>query len=230
MPSTILFYDRLDAARQLARIISREIGDREDIGVNLTPIVYGLPCGGLPLAATVALALNCPLDILVAKKITTENNRELAIGAVTAKGTTIWAESRFFARLSLQTLNEALAYALNKAKDLAVEFEPFRSQNLNNLERIAIVVDDGIATGLTIKVAVEELKQENTKEIWICAPVAPADIVSHLQQWADKVILLEAPKSFCSVSRFYQNFPQISLQEAIDFLRDDDRSPQNYYS
>jgi predicted phosphoribosyltransferase len=227
MPSTVLFYDRLDAARQLARVISREIDDREDIGVTLTPIVYGLPCGGIPLAATVARALNCPLDILVAKKITTENNRELAIGAVTAKGTTIWAESRFFARLSLQTLNEALAYALNKAKDLAVKFATFQPQNLNNLERMAIVVDDGIATGLTIKVAVEELKQENTKEIWICAPVAPADIVSHLQQWADKVILLETPESFGSVSRFYQNFPQISLREAIDFLRDDDRDCYN---
>jgi putative phosphoribosyl transferase len=214
----MLFYDRLDAARQLARLILQEMADREDIGVNLTPIVYALPCGGIPLAVTIANQLNCPLDILVAKKITTAANRELAIGAVTAKGTTVWAEPRFFAKLSLSTLKEALARALQKAEEIAAQFALYRPTNLDNLEKMAIVVDDGIATGLTVKVAVEELKQENAKEIWICAPVAPADLVPYLQQWGDKTILVATPEVFGSVSRFYEHFPQITLKEAIEQL------------
>jgi putative phosphoribosyl transferase len=218
MPSNTLFYDRLDAARQLARLILQEIADCKDIGVSLTPVVYALPCGGIPLAVTIATQLNCPLDILVAKKITSAANPELAIGAVTAKGTTVWAEPRFFASLSLTTLKEALGRALQKAEKIAAKFALYRPTNLDNVEKLAIVVDDGIATGLTIKVAVEELRQENTKEIWICAPVAPADIVEHLQQWGDKTILLKTPEVFGSVSRFYRYFPQITLEEAIDYL------------
>ncbi len=218
MPSNTLFYDRLDAARQLARLILQEIAERKDIGVSLTPVVYALPCGGIPLAKTIATQLNCPLDILVAKKITTAANRELAIGAVTAKGTTVWAEPRFFASLSLITLKEALGRALQKAEEIAAKFALYCPTNLDNGEKLAIVVDDGIATGLTIKVAVEELRQENTKEIWICAPVAPADIVEYLQQWGDKTILVKTPEVFGSVSRFYRYFPQITLEEAIDYL------------
>jgi putative phosphoribosyl transferase len=217
MIATTPFHDRFDAARQLARILDRELTKRENAGITLTPVIYALPCGGVPLAATIAHQLDYPLDVLVAKKITTVENRELAIGAVTAKGTTIWSETHFFTKLSLCTLQEALVRALHKAEELAAKFAPFRPQNLDNLEKMAIVVDDGIATGLTMKVAVEELKQEKTtKEVWICAPVAPADLVPHLQQWADKAILLKTPAFFCSVSRFYENFPQISVEEAIE--------------
>lgn len=218
MSSNILFYDRLDAARQLAQLILQEIAERDDIGVSLTPVVYALPRGGIPLAAIISRQLNCPLDILVAKKITTAANRELAIGAVTAKGTTVWAEPRFFAHLSLVTLKEALARALEKAEAIATKFALYRPIDSVSMEKLAIVVDDGIATGLTVKVAVEELKQENTKEIWICAPVAPADLVEYLQQWGDKAILVATPEVFGSVSRFYRYFPQISLEEAIEQL------------
>jgi predicted phosphoribosyltransferase len=208
----ILFTDRQAAGEQLAQAVVQEA---QSIRSPYRMIVYALPRGGLPVALPIAQALNCPLDVLVAKKIVRPNDPELAIGAVTADGQVI----RTASRLSIypEEWQEAVELAQAKAKQ---QLEQFADRpNLRAEGVIALLVDDGIATGMTIAVAAKALREQNPQEIWICAPVAPAALVDTLHEWSDRVIVLATPDRFLSVSRFYQSFPQVSTEEALSYLK-----------
>jgi putative phosphoribosyl transferase len=208
----ILFTDRHAAGEQLAQAVVQEA---QSVSPSYPMIVYALPRGGLPVALPIAQSLNCPLDVLVAKKIVRPNDPELAIGAVTADGHVL----RTASRLSIypEEWQEAVELAQAKAKQQLEQFA--ERPNLSAEGAIALLVDDGIATGMTIAVAAKALREQNPQEIWICAPVAPAALVDTLQQWCDRVIVLATPDRFLSVSRFYQSFPQVSTEEALSYLK-----------
>lgn len=220
--STVCFANREEAGERLAEAVVQAATDF--IAQKQPFVVYALPRGGLPIATPIAQRLGCPLDVLVAKKITRPENPELAIGAVTADGHTLWLPQPR-SRPQLEQLNEQARHrAQAKAKAQLQELAHSRPQV--SLEgAIALIVDDGIATGMTMAVAVEALRSQHPAQIWICVPVAPIDLVPLLKSWADRVFLLATPYPFYSVSRFYQEFAQVDMAEAIACLQLANASP-----
>ncbi|MGL5059201.1 MAG: phosphoribosyltransferase [Microcoleus sp.] len=216
MLSNPFFEDRADAGEKLAEAIVNEFSNFNlTTGEVVKPIVYALPRGGLPVAVPVARRLGCPLDVVVAKKITRPDNSELAIGAATADGHVIWQKQKQ-PNSRLQKL--ALQQAENKAKSLLADLSGGRP-NVSATGALAILVDDGIATGMTVAVAAEALLSQQPAALWICAPVAPQDLMGFLAQMGERAILLETPHPFYSVSRFYEQFPQVETAEAVACLQ-----------
>lgn len=223
--STVCFTDRHEAGAQLAEAVWAEMSRRSLIGVHPT-LVYALPRGGIAVAAPVAQRLGCPLGVIVAKKITRPENVELAIGAVTAEGDVVWSpylegRERWNAGDG-QSLPPLYATALQSAQQRAqVQQANFAAYcPLVQAEgAIALLIDDGIATGMTMAAAVQSLRVQHPAEIWICVPVAPPDVMPALYTWADHVIVLALPSLFGSVSRFYQQFPQVEMEAAIEQLQ-----------
>lgn len=209
MSSPPLFRNRQEAGEKLAQAV---------IAHKPTPpvIVYALPRGGLPVAEPIARRLNCPLDVLVAKKITEPGNPELAIGAVTVDGHVLWARHQSDRASNSELWRAALYQARQKAQAQLAQLAPNGSFVATGA--IAILVDDGIATGMTMAVAAQALHDQSPAAVWICAPVAPSNLADRLHQWADRVIVLETPEPFWSVSRFYQEFPQVEIDEARTYL------------
>jgi len=203
-----LFQDRHEAGEKLAQAIAAQAPS--------LPIVYALPRGGLPVAEPVARRLQCPLDIIVAKKITEPEQPELAIGAVTAAGHVLWLNP-----LPRETHTSLLRYpAMEQAQQAQAQLAQLAGRpHLAATGVTAIVIDDGIATGMTIAVAVQALREQQPAEIWIGAPVAPPSLLPSLHQWAEQVIILATPDPFLSVSRFYQQFPQVEIEEAAACLK-----------
>lgn len=218
MPRTILFRDRISAGEELAELVSAQIGHTKHLGCCAPPIVYALPRGGIPVAVPVARKLGCPLDVFVTKKITLPNNPELAIGAVTADGNVLWGSRQLLRKISIGMVEAALAQAREKAAEQLEEFKPYRPK-INTRGAIAIIVDDGIATGLTMAAAAESMRTSPVMQVWSCAPVAPQDLNPQLERESDRTIFIETPHPFFSVSRFYLEFPQVSAAEAIDYLQ-----------
>lgn len=218
MSEVLLFRDRIDAGEQLAKAIRSALTQLQASGRVVQPIVYALPRGGLPVALPVAQLLHCPLSVLVAKKISHPKNPELAIGAVTADGYVLWAEETPFYIPYSRRGKAALTAATEKAQSQLAQLS-LACPSVNPEGAIAIIVDDGIATGMTIAVAAQALKAQNPAQIWLCAPLAPPLLISWLEQWGDRVIVLETPASFFSVSRFYAEFPQLETKEALSYLQ-----------
>ncbi len=182
------------------------------------------------MAIPVARKLKCPLDIIIAKKITTFSNRELAIGAVTTDGNVLWSSPKLLKRISCDLLNKSRSLALEKALTQESQFASYRPQV--NAEgaicgsrsgvspRIAILVDDGIATGMTILAAAEAIKANHqAAQVWIASPVAPRPLLPELNQSCNRLLILETPSPFLSVSRFYFNFDQVTTSVALDYLQ-----------
>ncbi|BAZ17032.1 phosphoribosyltransferase [Calothrix sp. NIES-4071] len=227
MTDAPLFRDRIQAGEKLAALIQTELMLPE---VDSTPskIVYALPRGGLPVASPIANSLQCPLTVLVAKKISHPNNPELAIGAVTASGEVLWMQQKLFSFQASGLREQASKAAIEKARSLEAQFLPFCPQ-VNPKGAILILVDDGIATGMTIAVAVKALAQLAPAQIWLVAPLAPPTMLPWLQDWCDsvlrefkisyRILVLATPEPFVSVSSFYSKFPQVATFEALDYLK-----------
>lgn len=214
MSSALLFRDRADAGEKLAEAVIRQLTEMDPDLKGIKPIVYALPRGGLPIAAPLAQRLGCPLDIIVAKKITRPENPELALGAVTADGQVLWGRPRLLRHQARQTAQQE---AQGKAQGQLSQMASACPQ-VDPTGAVALVVDDGIATGMTMAVAVQALRQRNVAQIWICVPVAPEELVEELRRWCDRLVVLATPTPFISVSRFYEVFPQVEMSEAIGYL------------
>lgn len=216
MSPSPLFCDRVDAGEKLAQLVVSQFNT--DVEMGAKTIVYALPRGGLPVAAPIARLLKCPLDVILAKKITLPDNPELAIGAVTADGHVLWSGQRAIRRLDVKLRETALLQAQTKAQDQLADLAPAQPK-VSPQGAIAILVDDGIATGMTMATAAEALRAQQPAAIWICAPVAPPDLLESLHKWGDRVFLLATPQPFLSVSRFYVEFPQVEMAEALSCLQ-----------
>jgi putative phosphoribosyl transferase len=221
--SPMLFHNRLDAGEQLATMLVGQIEQLAAVDPSLRDpeafVVYALPRGGVEVAMPIAQRLHCPLSVIVAKKITRPENPEYAIGAVSAQGKVVWQPR---SRAPQPIPNHIYELALHEARDRAQEQWQHLSAYcppVNPAGRIALLVDDGIATGMTMAVAAQELQTQNPAEIWICVPVAPPEMMPQLRTWADFVFTLATPSPFQSVSRFYQRFDQLDLAHVVTYLR-----------
>lgn len=213
MSETTLYKDRLSAGSALAEEVSAAL-----TGVESPVRVYALPRGGIPVALPIAQKLNCPLEVLAAKKISLPPNKELALGAVTPDGTTVWAQAPHVKREDSQKLEKARKEACSSAIAQQEEFNPHcPSASVENA--IVILVDDGIATGMTMMTAIAALRKKEPAQIWIAAPVAPPEVKHQFRELCDRTIILQAPDPFLNVGRFYANFPQISTEEAVSYLQ-----------
>lgn len=216
MSSIPIFRDRTDAGEKLAEVIFSDFCQ-----INLTtewtikPIVYALPRGGLPVAVPVARRLGCPLSVVVAKKITLPDNPELALGAVTANGCIVWSK---YKPRNLWVQHHIIDKAHQKAQN-QLESLGAGKPKVSPLGKIVILVDDGIATGMTMVAAVKSIKLEKPNAIWISVPVAPPELSKSLAECCDRLIVLETPHPFLSVSRFYAEFSQVDTEVAFACLK-----------
>jgi putative phosphoribosyl transferase len=207
-----IFRDRADAGIQLAARLLRYAGDPN-------VVVLGLPRGGVPVAYQVARRLQVPLDIFVVRKLGVPEHRELAMGAIATGGVRVLNPDVVTAlRISEQTIAEVAA---QEQKELERQQRAFRGEvPFPDLAGCTvIVVDDGLATGSTMRTAVRALRQMQPARIVVGAPVAAAETCRSLAQEADEVVCVSIPEEFRAVSMWYQEFSQTSDEE-VQSLRE----------
>jgi predicted phosphoribosyltransferase len=206
------FADRAEAGALLAEEVAR-------LGLA-TPLVLALPRGGVPVGAAIARRLGAPLDVVLVRKLGAPGEPELAIGAV-ANGAAPEA-----------VLNDRLVTALGVSADY-IEAETARQlaaieqrrrgyagvrPNVDPGGRAAIVVDDGVATGMTICAALRSVRRSGPSRLVAATPVASQDALALLQREADAVVCLGAPRRFLSVGSFYRSFAQVSEEDVARLL------------
>ncbi len=203
------FRDRIDAAQQLLAELQRQ--------KVTTDLVLALPRGGVVLGKIVADGLGAPLDLVIPRKIGAPGNPEYAIGAVTESGLAVWNEAE---RKSVDPdwLAAAVAEQTAEAKRRRTTYLAGGKRLPVNGRRV-LVVDDGMATGLTMRAAIAELKADGAKHITVAVPVAPADSLAALRRAVDEVIVLTTPEFFEAIGAFYQTFNQVTDDEVIGLLQ-----------
>ena len=206
-----MFSDRVEAGRRLAEHLTH-LGDRQDV------VVLGLPRGGVPVAYEVATRLNAPLDVIVVRKLGVPHQPELAMGAIGEEGVRI-LDSRV---MSLGGVSEHELGAVERREraELQRRAELFRKGRPPvKLEgKVAVVVDDGIATGSTIKAACRVARGLGAGRVVVAAPVAPIEVAERLAGDADEVIIVEQPASFYAIGQFYLDFNQTTDGEVTSLL------------
>lgn len=207
----MLFRDRQDAGRILAARLS-EYEHRDDV------IVLGLPRGGVPVAYAVARALNASLDIFLVRKLGTPGQEELALGAIASGGIRV-LNHRVVEELGIaETTIEEIARR-EQAELIRGELR-FRGERppLNLSGKTVILVDDGLATGSTMRAAARAVKQMNPAELVIAVPVAARQVFDSMRPEADVLICAHIADEFYAVGEWYQNFNQINDNEVRALL------------
>jgi putative phosphoribosyl transferase len=208
------FRDRADAGRALATHLSDYAG-RAGI------IVLGLPRGGVPVAREVARALRAPLDVFLVRKLGVPGHDELAMGAIASGGVRVVNRDVVdAARISRDQLEEAAA---REAHELARREVAYRGgRPAPQLEgRTAILVDDGLATGSTMRAAVEALKEQGAGEIVVAVPVAARQTCEELARHVDAIVCARTPDPFYAVGLWYDDFSQTTDAEVRALLAGD---------
>jgi putative phosphoribosyl transferase len=209
-----MFSDRRDAGRRLGERLGHLRGS--------DTVVLGLPRGGVIVAAEIAEALGAPLDVLVVRKLGAPAQPELAIGAVTdgERPQTI--------------LNDRVIRAVGATPDYLEEESRRQLDEVRRRQalyrggrparplagRCAVVVDDGIATGATVRAGIQALRRQDVRRVVLAVPVAPQDTAEALRREVDELVCLHAPKHFAAVGAFYADFSQATDEEVIAALAD----------
>ena len=206
----LVFQDRRDAGRQLAEALQDYAGDP-------SVLVLALPRGGVPVAYEVARALHAPLDIYVVRKLGAPGHRELAMGAIAIGGVRVLNADVIDALGISPTVVDFVA--ARELVELERQQRTYRGDApFPDLEgRTVIVVDDGLATGSTMRAAVRALRHSKPKQIIIAVPVGAQDTVKNLREEAE-VVCLNAPPDFHAVSMWYEDFSQTSDEEVRSLL------------
>ena len=191
-----MFANRSDAGRKLAARLT---------GItNEQLVVLGLPRGGVPVAFEVASALGAPLDVIVVRKLGVPFEPELAMGAIGEDGVRIVNDD--VVRGARVTQVEFARIEARERLDLARRAERFRGQErrVSLAGKTALVVDDGIATGSTVRAACQVARAHGATRVIVAAPVAPPGTIDDLRAVADDVVVLASPASFCAIGQFYR--------------------------
>jgi putative phosphoribosyl transferase len=206
-----IFPNRAEAGRRLAQQLEKYAG-RNDV------IVLGLPRGGVPVAFEVAQKLGVPLDVFIVRKLGVPGFEELAVGAIASGG--------------VRVLNEDVARALPNAQQLIESVTAKETAELERREhsyrdgrpppqlenRTVILVDDGLATGATMRAAITALRQRAAARIVVAVPVGAPDTCRELEKEADEIVYITAPEWFQAVGQYYEDFSQTSDEEVRQLL------------
>jgi putative phosphoribosyl transferase len=208
----VYFQNRIEAGRALARYLER-YKDRPDV------LVLALPRGGVPVAYEVARGLNAPLDIFTVRKLGVPGHQELGMGAIATGGVRI--------------LHKGIIRELGIPQEIIDRVAQNESQELERRElmyrgdrpapeiqnRVVIIVDDGLATGSTMKAAVRALRAQNPARLIVAVPTAPRETCQELKEAADEVICAVMPEPFFAVGGSYADFNQVTDDEVRDYLQ-----------
>ena len=211
MPPSFIFQDRTDAGRQLAEELLSYAG-RDDA------IVLALPRGGVPVAFEVAQRLGVPLDVFVVRKLGVPGHEELAMGAIASGG--------------IRVLNEDVLYVLPDAQSIVEMVTAIEREELKRRERdyrgdrpapevrgrTVILVDDGLATGATMRAAAAALGQQGAAKIIVAVPVGAPTTCREIRDEVDDILCLHTPISFMGVGQYYEDFSQTSDEEVRELL------------
>lgn len=207
------FLDRTDAGQRLASAL----GDLR----GADAVVLALPRGGVPVAAEIADRLGAPLDLVLVRKVGVPGHEELAMGAVADGGAP--AVVRNEAVIRQAGVDETTFRHLSE--EALDEIERRRQRYLGSRRRVevagrvAIVVDDGVATGATTRAALRAVRRQRPRQLVLAVPVAPTDTLSSLEDEADRVVCLETHRDFYAVGVYYQDFAQTSDEEVVAALQ-----------
>lgn len=207
------FRDRRDAGRQLAEKLSSYAG-RPDV------VVLALPRGGLPVGDEVAKRLNAPLDVYVVRKLGAPGNPELAMGAIASGGGRVINEHIVSAMgVSREQIRAAEE---EERRELSRREEVYRHgrESLDTSHKHVILVDDGLATGATMRAAVEALRASNPSGITVAVPTAAPETCQSFTNLVDEVVCVVTPQPFGGVGMWYDSFPQTTDGEVQAILRE----------
>jgi putative phosphoribosyl transferase len=205
------FSNRAEAGRRLAKGLEKFAG-RDDV------IVLGLPRGGVPVAYEVARALGVHLDVFIVRKLGVPGFEELAVGAIASGG--------------VRVLNEDVARALPNADEIIDKVTTKETAELERREenyrggrpapdlrdRVVILVDDGLATGATMRAAIRALRQRGVARIVVAVPVGPPETCREVEEEADEMVCAMTPESFHAVGQYYEDFSQTSDDEVRELV------------
>jgi putative phosphoribosyl transferase len=202
----MIFESREEAGQRLGQLL-REKGIAPDL-------VLGLPRGGVVVAGQVAEVLQCPLDVLVVRKIGHPWHREFALGAMAEDGTVLldaaseWIDS--------PELNAVIAEERTRLRDYSIRFHPTGPLSLQ--DRRVLIVDDGLATGATTEVAVRSARKQAAAQVIVAVPVASDSAVHRLAKVADQVVAVTVDPGFQAVGLYYHSFEQSTDDEVLSIL------------
>jgi predicted phosphoribosyltransferase len=204
------FADRRDAGRQLAMQLLPLAG--------VCPVVVGLPRGGIPVASEIATALRAPLEILAVRKLGAPHNPEYGIGAIVEDGTRIFDPEALTAlAIDGGTLESIVTSASEELHRRVVAYRGGRPP-MRLRDRTVVVVDDGVATGVTDTAAIRALRRQRPRRLILAVPVCAPDSLARLRREADELICLIAPPQLRGVGEWYRDFSQVHDQEVIAAL------------
>jgi len=203
-----IFVDRRYAGHQLAEALNSYRG--HDV------VVYAIPRGGIIVAAEVAQSIGAPLDLVITRKIGHPLSEEYAIAAVGEDGVA-FTNPEELQSINREWFNQQVlaqqAEACRRRRCYMHDRGPVNAKN-----RTAIIIDDGLATGLTMFAAIEDVRRRGPKKVVVAVPVAPFETVRRLRLVADEVVVLYSAQDFGSISSFYSDFAQVSDSEVMQAL------------
>jgi putative phosphoribosyl transferase len=209
----VVFRNRSHAGHELARLLSH-YGDRSDV------LVLALPRGGVPVAYEVAEALNAPLDVFLVRKMGAPGHEELAIGAIASGGVRVLNQEAIdFLNVTDETIDQiarAEEQELRRREQLYRGNRPMPEIQ----DQIVILVDDGLATGSTMKAAAEALRRQSPARIVVAVPVAAAETCEVFEGYVDEIVCADTPSPFYAVGMWYEDFSQTTDNEVQRLLEE----------
>jgi putative phosphoribosyl transferase len=206
------FRDRNEAGKLLGLEVARRLGRRDD------PIVLGLPRGGVPVAFHVAQALDAPLDVFVVRKLGVPGHEELAMGAIASGGVRVLNRDVLsYVPISQKTID---AVAAREEQELQRRERSYRGARppLQLRDRTVVIVDDGLATGSTMRAAIAAVRKMEPQAIIVAVPVAAPQTCEEFRKEVDEMVCLRMPDPFQAVGLWYDDFSQTTDEEVHDLI------------
>lgn len=205
------FKNRKEAGIELAKALEEYRGK--------DAVIYALPRGGVVLGYEIAKYLRAPLDLIIARKIGHPFNKEFAVCAVTEDGT-LFCDENEKKDLDPEWLKEKIEEEINEAKRRRETYLTLR-EPIDAKGKTAIIVDDGIATGLTLKVAIQKLKSKKPKKLIVAVPVSPKDVAEEISRDVDNFVALDVPALYLgAVGAYYDDFRETTDEDVIKLLKE----------
>lgn len=208
------FINRQDAGKKLAARLPRYKDEKD-------AIILALPRGGVPIAYEIASLLHVPFTVLVARKLGAPGEEELAIGAIAEFGGLFLNEELIsLMGVTARYIEEVREKEL---KELARRASVCRRHEFPDVKgKTVILVDDGVATGATMLAAIDAMRKKQVQAVVVAVPVIANDTVREIEAAADKLLCIEAPRVFLGVGQFYQEFEQVTDEEVVSLLKQDE--------